>query len=244
MDGQLRGAHSIAFMKTAFMDITEQYVANPKPTVMKKSRIHQFIRHDSRPLHSSAGLGWSGIYLEQHQFDPGEKPKGEIDGLLLCLWNNRTPTRSDHPDAKGRFVPKLIPPGAFSLYTAGPLAPVRLTSTTSGLLVVLDEAVMAEVAQHIREEGNIYSIADGVVVQDKRCFLDNQIRQILEDLSGEARNASPHGRLYVDECLQRSTSIFFSGGTAGIEADGGDTSWIAGSSSACRSVYCPHPLAN
>jgi AraC family transcriptional regulator len=189
--------------RSSHMETIEQHGANPTPPRMREPRINQFIRHPSRPLHSSAGLGWPGLYLEQHQFDPGGKPKGEIDGPLLCLWNNRTPTRCDHPDAKGRFVPKLVPPGAFSLYTAGPLAPVRLTSATSGLFVVLDEAVMAEVAQQLREEGNIYSIADGVVVQDKRCFLDNQMRQILEALSGEARNGSPNGRLYVDECLQR-----------------------------------------
>lgn len=192
----------MATLSVDLMKIMEQYSANPKPVLMTEPRINQFIRHPSQPLHSSAGLRWSGIHLEQHQFHPGEKPKGEIDGLLLCLWNNRTPTRCDHPDAKGKFVPKLVPSGAFSLYTAGPLAPVRLTSPTSGLFIVLNEAVIAEVAREIREEGNVFSIADGVVVQDKRCFLDNQMQQILEDLSGEARNGSPNGRLYVDECLQ------------------------------------------
>jgi AraC family transcriptional regulator len=169
---------------------------------IRSDLIGKFIRGSSKRDFSSADLGWSGLLLEQHRFAPGERPAGELDGLLLCLWNNQRRERCDHPDASGNFVPKLVPPGTLSLYTEGPLSPVRIPVPVSGLFCVFDETLIGETLEDIRLESNVHSLADGVVLQDKRCFRDRSLQSILEGLGHEARRGGPNGHLYADEYIQ------------------------------------------
>ena len=70
--------------------------------------IRNFVRGESRCLFSSAGLGWPGIMLEEHEISPKSRPAAELSRLVLCFWNNNETMRCDHPDANGYFVPKLF----------------------------------------------------------------------------------------------------------------------------------------
>lgn len=146
----------------------------------KTLAIRQFMRGKSRRLFSSKGLGWTGLLLEQHELSAGEWPAADLSGLILCL--------CDHPDANGNFVPRLIHSGTLSLYTAGVLPEVRPSIPSSGLICAFDKDFQLEVPEEIRGESNTRSMADGMISQDKRCFMDVPLQRILEALGEEARS--------------------------------------------------------
>lgn len=76
----------------------------------------------------SGDLCGAGVEVEQHVAPAGERTEAKIDRLLLCLWKHKVPIRYDHPNSVGAFLPKLVEPDTFSLYTAGAVAPVRALS--------------------------------------------------------------------------------------------------------------------
>jgi AraC family transcriptional regulator len=165
--------------------------------------IRQFMRGPSRILFTSRGLGWSGLLLEQHELSVCEWPESELKGLVLSYWNNATPLRCDHPDAHGHFVPKLVHPGTLSLYTSGALPTVRLSSTAYGLICAFDADFLLELPEQMRKEGNMRSVADGIFTQDKRCFTDAILQQILEKLSNEARRGGHFGAFFANHLIRR-----------------------------------------
>jgi AraC family transcriptional regulator len=170
-------------------------------TCEKAQAVGQFMRGKSRVLFSSSGLGWAGLLMEQHVFPAGEWPAAELGGLVLCLWNNASTVRCDHPDANGSFVPKLVHPGTLSLYTAGTLPAVRPCEPTFGLICAFDDDFLHELPEEIQSESNTRSVADGVISQDKRCFIDGPVQRILESLSDEARRGDPSGPLYANDLI-------------------------------------------
>jgi AraC family transcriptional regulator len=170
-------------------------------TCEKARAIRQFMRDRSRLLFSSNGLGWSGLLMEQHEFLAGEWPASKLSGSILCLWNNTKTVRCDHPDANGNFVPKLVHPGTLSLYTAGVLPAVRPCGHTYGLICAFDADFLRGVPEEIRSESNTRSVADGVISQDRRCFMDGPVQQILEQLSDEARRGGRSGPLYANQLI-------------------------------------------
>ena len=164
--------------------------------------IRNFVRGESRCLFSSAGLGWPGIMLEEHEISPKSRPAAELSRLVLCFWNNNETMRCDHPDANGYFVPKLVHPGTLSLYTRGALAEVRTFEPWSGLFLSFKEGFLCEVEERFRHDSNIHSVADGMISQDKRCFLDAPLQSILKCLGEEARTRGQNGRLYAEKLIQ------------------------------------------
>ncbi|WP_161557159.1 helix-turn-helix domain-containing protein [Acidisarcina polymorpha] len=157
------------------------------PTCRKTQAVREFMRVESEVLFSSRGLGWSGLLMEQHRFRAGEWPASTLSGPILCLWNNLETLRCDHPDANGHFVPKLVHPGTLSFYTAGDLPPAHPRSQIDGLICAFDSDFLLGVPQEIMSESNTRSVADGVISQDKRCFMDAPVQHILERLSEAAR---------------------------------------------------------
>jgi AraC-like DNA-binding protein len=180
--------------------------ANSKPVSpweYEQSRIiRELVRGESRCLFSSAGLGWPSIMLEQHEILPEARPAAELSGFVLCLWNNRETMRCDHPDVNGSFVPKLVHPGTLSLYTKGALATVRTFEPWLGIFLTFKEDFLCEVKEKFQHDSNIRSVADGIISQDKRCFLDAPLERILKKLGEEARTAGKNGRLYAEELVQ------------------------------------------
>lgn len=164
----------------------------------RRGVVDAFMRGWSSRLYSSEGLGWSGALLEGHLLTPGEWPAGNIEGMLLCLWDNATALRCDHPDARGEFVPKLVQPGTFSIYTAGSVAAVRLHAPAVGIACVFDDHLIHNLDEET-SAGNLRSIADGLVAHDKRCFTDGTLYRLVTALAEEARLGAHHGRMYVEE---------------------------------------------
>lgn len=164
--------------------------------------IRSFLRSESRCLFSSAGLGWPGIMLEQHEIPPDSRPATELSSLVLCLWNNSESMRCDHPNVNGHFVPKLVHPGTLSLYTKGALAKVRTFETWYGIFLSFEEGFLYEVEERLQHDSNIRSVADGIISQDKRCFQDAPLQCILKGLGEEARTGGQNGRLYAEELIQ------------------------------------------
>ena len=154
-----------------------------EPNQSRNASIRSFLRGSSTMVFSSGDLCASGVEVEQHVAPAGERPEAAIDGLLLCLWQHKIPLRYDHPNSLGVFVPKLVEPDTFSLYTAGAVAPVRPVSSSHILMCAFDHSVLQELREEMREDGNIRTItADGSVAPDQRCFMDPQLQQILLDL--------------------------------------------------------------
>jgi len=178
-------------------------------TCKKTRAIREFMRGKSQLMFSSRGLGWAGLLLEQHQFPAGEWPASELSGLVLCLWNNAETLRCDHPDVNGNFVPKLVHPGTLSLYTAGALPAVRPSCPTYGLICALDPDFKHEISQEILNESNTRSVADGVISQDKRCFMDKPLQHTLEKLGDEARRGGHSGRLYANRLIRSLRTRLF-----------------------------------
>jgi len=188
----------------------------------KRHALRAFLRGSSKLLYTSSPLGWPYLLIEQHELAPCEWPQGWLDSPVLCFWNSKVPMRCDHPDANGKFVPKLVPPGTLSLYNAGALPRVRPCSPTPGLLCALDQGFFAEILDEIEGEGNNRSVADGVITQDKRCFLDTPLTHILTQLANEAQSGGLRGRLYVEErCYALASRLLTLTRTKGK-----DTGWL------------------
>jgi AraC family transcriptional regulator len=170
-------------------------------TCEKARVISQFMRDRSRLLFSSHDLGWSGLLIEQHEFPPGEWPVSNLSGSILCLWNNTETVRCDYPDANGNFVPKLVHPGKLSLYTAGPLPAMRPCGHTYSLICAFDTDFLLGVPEEILSESNTCSGADGLISQDKCCFMDGPVQHILAQLSDEARRGGHSGPLYANQLI-------------------------------------------
>jgi AraC family transcriptional regulator len=159
-----------------------------EPNESRNASIRSFLRGISTMEFSSGDLCGAGVEVEQHVAPAGERPEATIDSLVLCLWQHKVPMRYDHPNSVGAFVPKLVEPDTFSLYTAGAVAPVRALSPSHILMCAFDNGVLQELREEMREEGNIRTImADGSIAPDQRCFMDPQLRHILLDLVGEAK---------------------------------------------------------
>jgi AraC family transcriptional regulator len=180
-----------------------KWMSETKTVVLgeKTRAIRQFMRGKSRILFSSSGLGWSGLVMEQHEFSASEWPAAELSGLLLCHWNNAKTLRCDHPDANGNFVPKLVHPDTLSLYTPGTLPTARPCGPAYGLICAFDADFLLELPEDIRLESNMRSVADGVISQDKRCFMDRPVQHILQKLSDEARRGGHRGPLYANQLI-------------------------------------------
>lgn len=168
----------------------------------KERSIRAFVRGRSRMLFSSGGLGWTGLLMEQHELVPGAWPESELSGVVLCYWNNTQVLRCDHPDAYGRFVPKLIHPGTLSVYTTGTLPTLRPSSRAHLLLCAFDADLALELPEDLRSESNMRSLADGLIAQDMHCFMDAPLREILERLGAEAEGGGRLGPLYADRLIR------------------------------------------
>ena len=56
--------------------------------------------------------------------------------------------------------------------------------------------------QEILKESNTRSVADGVISQDKRCFMDAPLKLILESLRHEAATGGSSGLYYAKQLIQ------------------------------------------
>jgi hypothetical protein len=162
-----------------------------EPKQSRNAIIRSFLGGSSSTMEFSSGdLCGSVVELEQHVAPAGERPQTKIDGLLLCFCRNTGTQRYDQPNSAGVFVPKLIEPDTFALYTSGVVAPVRRLSPSHILMCAFDNRVLQELREEMREEGNICTITtDGSIAPDQRCFMDPKLRHILLDLVREAKLA-------------------------------------------------------
>src|SRR5260370_18264878 len=174
-----------------------------EPNQGRNAIIRSFLQGRSRMEFSSGDLCGAGVEVEQHVAPAGERPQTEIDGLLLCLCLNKETRRYDVPNSAGVFVPTLIEPGTFALYTSGAVAPARRLSPSHILMCAFDNRVFQELREEMREEGNILTIAiDGSVPADQRSFRSPQLRHILLDLFREGKMANGSEPLLLESIIQ------------------------------------------
>ncbi len=99
-------------------------------------------------------------------------------------------------------MPKLVHPGTLSLYTAGVLPRVRPCVPTRGLICAFDPDFLIDLPKEIFNDSNTRSVADGVLSQDKRCFLDVPLQHTLEALRQEAETGGSFGSRYAHQLIQ------------------------------------------
>jgi AraC family transcriptional regulator len=169
----------------------------------RNSSIRSFLRGNSTLVFSSGHSCRSGIEIEEHFAPPGERQETTIDGLLLCLWQHQMPLRYDHPNSFGVFVPRLVEPDTFSLYTVGVVEPVRPFSQSHVLMCAFDHGMLQELSEEMRDEGNISSIAaDGSIASDQRSFMDTQLHKILLDLIREEKMNDRSEPIFIETLAQ------------------------------------------
>jgi len=173
-----------------------------EPNQGRNAIIRSFLQGRSTMEFSSGDLCGSGVELEQHVAPAGERPQTEIDGLLLCLCLNKETRRYDEPNSAGVFVPTLIEPGTFALYTSGVVAPARRLSPSHILMCAFDNRVLQELGEEMREEGIRTITADGSIAPHHHCFMDPQLRNILLDLVREAKMASGSDPIFLESIVQ------------------------------------------
>ena len=189
------------------MSTTCDHLQGSLGTEPKQSRnaiIRSFLEGSSSTMVFSSGdLCGSGVALEQHVAPAGERPQTKIDGSLLCFCRNKAIQRYDQPNSAGVFVPNLVAPDTFALYTSGAVAPVRRLSPSHILMCAFDNRVLQELREEMREEGNIRTItADGRIAPDQRCFMDPQLQHILLNLAREAKMAEGSDAMSLETMVQ------------------------------------------
>src|SRR5258708_12533968 len=82
----------------------------------KEAEISEAWRKESVRIYSSAKLGWTGIVLEYHLAQPGEKPLTSTQYHIVELAAGREPSYGERPNRRGTFLPSIKPPGEINIY--------------------------------------------------------------------------------------------------------------------------------
>ncbi|MGW0712385.1 helix-turn-helix domain-containing protein [Streptomyces sp. NPDC002643] len=141
-----------------------------------------------RPVHTSAGLGWSGLYLSTQ----AERPyRNAFDGarshlLILHLDGPVTVRRG----RRGLTDTRRIPPGGLFLHPAGTALEVELREQLRTVHVYLAEETLQ---QAVDESDRTVRLTEEFGVTDPL------LEQAVLALDGVARNREPVSRTYVDQ---------------------------------------------
>jgi AraC family transcriptional regulator len=163
--------------------------------------IGSYLRGNSLRHFSSIDLEWPSLVVEQHEAPPGERPEATIDSFLLFLWQGEGQIES--PDSRGSYVPHVIQPGTIKLYSPGTVTPVNTSFASKFLLCALDQKLLGEVGEEMKDEGSIRTYAAyGSISENHLGFHDLPLRQLLLLLGAEAKSGGLSGSLYAEGLAQ------------------------------------------
>jgi AraC family transcriptional regulator len=157
-------------------------------------RNNLIVRGPSITLSSSIPLGWSGIILEHHIAQLGERADTTSDAPIVQLASGQYLARGERADSRGRYQPYLKPPGTLSVFSGNHLPALRPFTQTDLIGCMLDPIFVRSVAQ---EQDQALSTQ----IRDRIGFSDRPLANLIRLLADETESAGECGRLYADHLI-------------------------------------------
>jgi AraC family transcriptional regulator len=173
----------------------------------KEAEISEAWRKESVCIYSSAKLGWTGIVLEYHLAQPGEKPLTSTQYHIVELAVGQEPSYGERPNRRGAFLPYSKYPGGINIYAEGVLPPIYPSTQTELIVCALKPDFVAEIAE---EQGAIGTaeLPEGIGLRDEGTA------GLIRLLDEEARTGGRLGRLYAEHLIHALSQRLLLMGTA------------------------------